>query len=317
MSIMTADFSDSNVWGLKYRPQTIQECILPKQVKAQFQEMINSGKVPNLLLASPIPGIGKTTSAMAIARELNADVLFLNASLNNSIDDVRTTILNFCSTVSLEDNPKIVLMDESDQITQSAQLALRGIFEQFSGVTFILTCNYAQKIAEPIRSRCSTINFEVPEEERKDILKQFLIRIFGILDKEGVKYDRKVVVEFVNKHFPDFRKVLNELQRFAIGGDIDVSILNAVLDTKLDELVGYIKNRDFTSVRKWIGENNIDFTTFYGKLYDDMYEFLEPSSIPETVLTLAKYQHMSATVADHQLNCAACMIELMSCTSFR
>ena len=179
-----------------------------------------------------------------------------------------------------------------------------------------MTCNYVQKIIEPIRSRCSTVTFEVPEDERKDILKQFLIRVFGILDAEGVKYDRKVIVEFVNKHFPDFRKVLNELQRFAVNGDIDVSVLTAITDTKLNDLIGFVRSRDFNSVRKWIGENNIDFSTFYGKMYDDMYESLEPSSIPETVLTLAKYQHMSATVVDQQLNCAACMIELMSCTSF-
>lgn len=316
MSLMTADFSDSTVWGLKYRPQSVQECILPKRVKEQFQGIVDSGKIPNLLLASPVPGIGKTTSAYAICKQLGADVLFLNASVDNSIDDVRNSIISFCSTVSMEDNLKVVFLDEFENFSTSGMLALRGVLEQYPGVSFIMTCNYVQRVIEPIRSRCSVVNFEIPEEERKDILKQVLVRVFQILDREGVQYDKKVVLEFVTKYFPDFRKVLNELQRYSIGGVIDTGVLVAIADSKLNSLVGFIKERDFSNARKWIGENNIDFATFYGKLYDEMYEGLDPSSIPETVITLAKYQHMSSSVADQQLNCAACIIELMSCTSF-
>lgn len=317
MSILTSDFSNSTVWGLKYRPQTIQECILPKQVKEQFQQIVDTGEALNVIFASSIPGTGKTTSALAIAKEIGADVLFLNASVDNSIDNVRNSIISFCSTVSMEGNPKLVFLDEADHLSPAAQMALRGVIEQYSGVSFILTCNYIQRIVEPIRSRCPPVIFEIPEDERKDILRQFLIRVFQILEKEGVEYDKKVVVEFVNKNFPDFRKILNELQRFALCGKIDSSVLVAIQETKLNVLVDSIKNRNFSEARKWIGENNVDFSSFYGKLYDDIYDSLDPSSIPETVITLAKYQHMSSTVVDQQLNCAACVIELMSCASFK
>lgn len=317
MSLMTSDFSNSTAWGLKYRPKTIQECILPKQVKEQFQKIVNTGEVLNLIFASSIPGTGKTTSAIAIAKEIGADVLFLNASVDNSIDNVRNSIISFCSTVSLDGNPKMVFLDEADHLSPQAQMALRGVMEQYSGVSFILTCNYVQRIVEPIRSRCPPIIFEIPEAEKKDILRQFLVRVFGILDNEGVEYDKKVVVEFVSKNFPDFRKILNELQRFALCGSIDAAVLSAIQDTKLSGLIDFIKNRNFSEARKWIGENNVDFSSFYGKLYDDMYSLLDASSIPETVITLAKYQHMSSTVVDQQLNCAACIIELMSCASFK
>lgn len=317
MSLFNGNFEDSSIWSMKYRPSTIQECVLPKQTKDQFIGILASGKIPNLILASSTPGTGKTTSCLALCKQLGYDVLFLNASLDNSIDQMRTTITGFCSSVSLDDRPKVVFLDEADGLSQQAMASLRGVIEQHSNVSFVLTCNYVQKLIEPIRSRCAVIEFKIPDEDRKDVLKQFLTRVFHILDKESVEYDKRVIVEFVTKYFPDFRKVLNELQRYASGGPIDSGVLSSVSDAKVDTLIAAIRDREFSTARKWIGENTIDHATFYGKLYDEMYEKLEPSSIPPVILILAKYQHMSSMVADQQLNLAAAVVELMSESSFK
>lgn len=318
MSSIGPDHSDSNVWGLKYRPKTIDECVLPAQLRTEFTKIIDSGKIPNLLLHSFYPGSGKTTMAMILCETLGYDVLFLNASLQNSIDDFRNTVTNFCSSVSLEDKPKVVFCDESDRITPAAQDACRGIIEQFQGVTFIATCNYVRKLSEPFRSRFSEVPFKVPEEERTELLKKFIIRVFGILDKENVTYDRKVVAQFVSKYFPDYRKTLNQLQRYAMNGQIDAGILSQVGDVSVDGLFAAIKHKKFSDVRKWIGENtDLDWETFYGQLYEFIYDKIEPATIPPAILILSKYQFQSSTVADQQLNFSAAVVELMSEVVFK
>lgn len=318
MSLYSLNQDESSIWNMKYRPKTIDECVLPQHTKDQFNGMLEQKRIPNLLLASPTAGTGKTTSAMALCRALGYDVLFINASLENSIDDIRNTIVGFCSSMSLDGNPKAVLLDEVEFLSQNAMASLRGVIEQHSNVSFILTCNYAQKLIEPIRSRCATIEFKIPEDERKDLLKQFLMRVFKILDSEQVEYDKKVVVEFVQKYFPDYRKVLNELQRYAAGGKIDAGILSVIGDTKTDVLLDGLKSKDFSKVRKWIGENSgLDFTTFYGKFHETLYDHIVPSSIPPAVLHLAKYQYQAAFVADQQLNLTACMLEIMAECQFK
>ena len=317
MSLFNLDQSKETIWAMKYRPERIVDCVLPKANKAQFLGMLESGKIPNLLLSSTAPGSGKTTVALSLCKQLGYDVLFLNASLDNSIDDIRNTIIGFCSSVSLDSNPKCVLLDESDAMSQAGQAALRGVMEQFSNVSFILTCNYAQKLIEPIRSRCAHIEFKINDDERKELLKEYLKRVFFILTAEGVEFDKKAVIEFVQRYFPDFRKVLNELQRYSATGSIDLGVLSTTADSKVDGLIKAIKNREFSEARKWIGENAVDYATFYGKLYEEMYPQLDPSTIPPAILLLAKYQHMSATVVDQQLNLTACVLELMAEVSFK
>jgi len=318
MSIMTQDLSEASVWGIKYRPQTIQECILPVDLKTQFQKIVDTGKIPNLLLHSTQPGSGKTTSILCLCKQLGYDVLFINASLDNSIDDIRNKIVGFCSSVSLDDKPKVVFWDEADSLSLASQKGCRGLLEQYSNITFIMTCNYVGKLIEPIRSRFSTIEFKIPEDERKDLLKQFTIRVFEILDKEEVEYDKKAVLQFVSKYHPDYRKTLNELQRYSLSGCIDAGILSTIADVKVETLFTAMKERNFANARKWIGENaGVDWETFYGQLYELMYDRIEPSSIPPAILVLAKYQFQSATVADQQLNFAAAVVELMGEVQFR
>ena len=318
MSLMTADQSDSSVWGMKYRPKTLDECILPAEMKKEFAKIIETGKIPNLMLHSHNPGSGKTTISKVLCDTLGYDILFLNASSDNSIDDIRNTVTNFCSSVSLEDRPKVVFWDECDGLTASSQSAARGILEQFSGVSFIGTCNYIRKLSDPFRSRFSEIPFKIPESERTDLLKQFIMRVFHILDLEGVTYDKKVVAQFVSKYFPDYRKTLNQLQRYAMSGQIDAGILSSVAEVRLDTLFEHVKNKKFGEARKWIAENSdIDWETFYGQTYEALYEKIEPSTIPPAILILAKYQFQSSTVADQQLNFAACVVELMSEVVFK
>lgn len=318
MSSIGPDHSDSNVWGLKYRPKTIDECVLPAQLRTEFTKILESGKIPNLLFHTFYPGSGKTTMATILCETLGYDVLFMNASSQNSIDDIRNTVTNFCSSVSLDDKPKVVFWDESDRITSSAQDAARSIIEQFSGVTFIATCNYIRKLSDPFRSRFSEVSFKIPEEERTELLKQFIVRVFGILDKENVEYDRKVVAQFVSKYFPDYRKTLNQLQRYAMNGKIDAGILSQVADVRVDGLFDAIKHKKFSDARKWIGENtDLDWETFYGQLYEFIYDKIEPSTIPPAILILSKYQFQSSTVADQQLNFSAAVVELMSEVVFK
>lgn len=318
MSLYTVDKTQTSAWGMKYRPDTVEECILPKETKAQIRGILDSGKLPPMLFHSSTSGSGKSSLAISICRELDADVLFMNASLDNSIDDARTTITQFCSSVSLDDKPKVVVLDEFCFSSQNMQAAVRGILEQYQNVTFIFTCNYIHKVMNAIQSRCSVIEFKIPQEERQDLLKQFIRRVFQILEAEGIEYDPKVVVQFVTKYAPDYRKTLNELQRYAQGGAIDVGILNSVADVRIDGLVAGLKNKDFGGVRKWISENSgTDWTTFYGKLYEVLYEKVQSSSIPSLVLLLAKYQYQAGQVVDQTLNFSAFCIETMGEVQFK
>jgi DNA polymerase III delta prime subunit len=308
---MKSDF----IWVEKYRPKTIDECILPESTKSMFQEFLNKGEIPNMLLAGP-PGIGKTTVAKALCNELGVDVYVINGSDEGRfLDTVRNNAKNFASTVSLtsDSKHKVIIIDEADNTSNDVQLCLRAFIEEFAGnCRFIFTCNYKNKILEPLHSRCAVVDFSIKGKEKQQIAAQFFKRIQEILDAEGVEYDNKVLVELINKHFPDWRRVLNECQRYSVGGKIDSGILAAFSDIAVNELVKNLKDKNFAEVRKWIVSNlDNDTTVLLRRIYDSLYDALVPGSIPAAVLVLAKYQYQGAFVADQEINMLACLTELM------
>ena len=305
------------LWVEKYRPNTIDECILPESIKSTFRSMVESGESQNLLLSGSA-GCGKTTIAKALCNELDTDNIIINCSEDGNIDTLRTKIRNFASTVSLSGAKKIVILDEFDYSNaQSTQPALRGFIEEFSNnCRFILTCNFKNRIIEPLHSRCTTINFSVPKKEKPKMASQFMDRVKYIL--EGVPYEEKVIAELIMKHFPDFRRVLNELQRYSIAGSIDVGILTQIGEIHIKDLVSHMKSKDFTGARKWAVENlDNSPSELFRKVYDGLYEHLSPSSIPQAVLILAEYQYKSAFVADQEINLVACIVELMMGCEFK
>ena len=307
------------LWVEKYRPKTIDECILPESIKSTFQSMVDSGESQNLLLSGSA-GCGKTTIAKALCNELDTDNIIINCSEDGNIDTLRTKIRNFASTVSLSGAKKIVILDEFDYSNaQSTQPALRGFIEEFSNnCRFILTCNFKNRIIEPLHSRCTSINFSVPKKEKPKMASQFMERVKYVLDNEGIPYEEKVVAELIMKHFPDFRRVLNELQRYSISGSIDVGILTQIGEIHIKDLVSHMKSKDFTSARKWAVENlDNSPSELFRKVYDGLYEHLSPSSIPQAVLILAEYQYKSAFVADQEINLVACIVELMMGCEFK
>ena len=307
------------LWVEKYRPKTIDECILPESIKSTFQSMVDSGESQNLLLSGSA-GCGKTTIAKALCNELDTDNIIINCSEDGNIDTLRTKIRNFASTVSLSGAKKIVILDEFDYSNaQSTQPALRGFIEEFSNnCRFILTCNFKNRIIEPLHSRCTTVNFSVPKKEKPKMASQFMDRVKYILDEEGVPYEEKVLAELIMKHFPDFRRVLNELQRYSIAGSIDVGILTQIGEIHIKDLVTHMKSKDFTSARKWAVENlDNSPSELFRKVYDGLYEHLTPSLIPQAVLILAEYQYKSAFVADQEINLVACIVELMMGCEFK
>jgi len=307
------------IWVEKYRPKTIDDCILPESIKTTFKQMVDSGEVQNLLLAGGA-GCGKTTIAKALCSELDTDFIMINCSEDGNIDTLRTKIRNFASTVSLSGSKKIVILDEFDYSNaQSTQPALRGFIEEFSeNCRFILTCNFKNRIIEPLHSRCTTINFTVPKKEKPNLASQFMDRVKHILDTEGVSYEEKVVVEVIMKHFPDFRRIINELQRYSVSGGIDVGILTQIGEIHIKDLVSYMKNKDFTNARKWAVENlDNSPSELFRKVYDGLYEHTTSSSIPQAVLILAEYQYKSAFVADQEINLVACIVELMMGCEFK
>jgi len=307
------------LWVEKYRPKTIDECILPESIKSTFHSMVDSGESQNLLLSGSA-GCGKTTIAKALCNELDTDNIIINCSEDGNIDTLRTKIRNFASTVSLSGAKKIVILDEFDYSNaQSTQPALRGFIEEFSNnCRFILTCNFKNRIIEPLHSRCTSINFSVPKKEKPKMASQFMDRVKYVLDNEGIPYEEKVVAELIMKHFPDFRRVLNELQRYSISGSIDVGILTQIGEIHIKDLVEYMKSKDFTSARKWAVENlDNSPSELFRKVYDGLYEHLTPSSIPQAVLILAEYQYKSAFVADQEINLVACIVELMMGCEFK
>jgi DNA polymerase III delta prime subunit len=307
------------LWVEKYRPQTIDECILPEATKNMFREFVVRGELQNALFCGSA-GVGKTTVARALCNEIGADVLFINCSEDSGIDTLRSKIRNFASTVSLTNSKKVVILDEFDYANQnSLQPALRAAIEEFANnCRFILTCNFKNRIIEPIHSRCAVVEFKIDNKDKPKIAAQFFKRITHILKNEGIEFEPQVVAEIVNKHFPDFRRVLNELQRYSVSGKIDAGILVNLGDESFKTLVKHLKAKNFTEVRKWVGQNSdIETSSLFRQLYDKATDVLEPSSIPQLVLLLADYQHRAAFVADSEINIMACMVELMSSCKFK
>lgn len=307
------------LWVEKYRPQTISDCILSPSLKATFQQFVDDGKVPNLLLTGKA-GVGKTTVAKAMLRELDSDYIVINGSLNGNIDTLRNEIQTFASSVSFHAGRKYVILDEADYLNpNSTQPALRNFIEEFSGnCGFIFTCNYPNRIIKEIHSRCSVIDFKIPLEERPKLATLFYKRVVNILETESVKFETKVVGELIKKFFPDWRRMLNELQRYAATGKINSGILVSFSDESFKQLVQAMRAKNFTEVRRWIGENSdIDQTTMFRKFYDYASEFVTPNSIPQLVLFLADYQYKAAFVADSEINMAACFTEIMVDVEFK
>lgn len=311
--------AEQMLWVEKYRPQTIDECILPESTKNMFREFVGRGELQNTLMCGSA-GVGKTTVARALCNEIGADVLFINCSEDSGIDTLRSKIRNFASTVSLTNSKKVVILDEFDYANQnSLQPALRAAIEEFANnCRFILTCNFKNRIIEPIHSRCAVVEFKIDNKDKPKIAAQFFKRITNILKTEGVEFEPQVVAEIVNKHFPDFRRVLNELQRYSVSGKIDAGILVNLGDESFKTLVKHLKAKNFTEVRKWVGQNSdIETSALFRQLYDKATDVLEPSSVPQLVLLLADYQHRAAFVADSEINIMACMVELMSSCKFK
>ena len=306
---------DEFLWVEKYRPRKIEECILPDNIKKTFLDFLDKGEVPNLLLAGPA-GCGKTTVAKALCNELGVDYYVINGSDEGRfLDTVRNNAKNFASTVSLASTAKhkVIIIDEADNTTNDVQLLLRAFIEEFSGnCRFIFTCNYKNKIVEPLHSRCAVIEFGIKGKERQGIAASFFKRIKTILDTEGVEYDNKVLVELINKHFPDWRRVLNEIQRYSSGGAIDAGILATFSDVKVNNLIQNLKQKNFPEVRKWVVDNlDNDSGVLMRRIYDALYTSLANASIPAAVLIIAKYQYQIAFVADQEINLLACLTEIM------
>ena len=303
------------IWVEKYRPQQIDECILPDHIKKTFQDFVNQGEIPNMLLSGP-PGIGKTTVAKALCKQLGVDYYVINGSDEGRfLDTVRNNAKNFASTVSLtsESKHKVIIIDEADNTTSDVQLLLRASIEEFSGnCRFIFTCNYKNKIIEPLHSRCAVVEFGIKGRHKQEIAAAFFGRLIHILDQERIDADKKVLAELINKHFPDWRRVLNECQRYSVGGKIDSGILAHFSDVRVNDLVNNLKQKDYAEVRKWCVNNlDNDPAVLMRRIYDSLYESLIPATIPAAVLILAKYQYQIAFVADQEINLLACLTEIM------
>ena len=302
--------SEHMLWVEKYRPQKIEDCILPDALKKTFQEFVNRKEIPNLLFCGTA-GVGKTTVARALCNEVDCDYIIINGSDENGVDAVRTKIKNYASSMSLTGGRKVIILDEADYLTPNAQAILRAGIEEFaSNCSFIFTCNFKNRIIDPLHSRCTVIDFK-PNGSKAKMAAQFFKRVEWILQQEEITYERDVVAAIITKYFPDNRRILNELQRYGVSGTIDKGILAAVSDVKLDELVSALSNKDFAAARKWVSLNlDNDPARIFRNLYDGLNEKLKPNSVPQLVLILAKYQYQAAFVADHEINLSATMIEL-------
>ena len=302
------------LWVEKYRPKTIEETILPVELKATFQQFVDQKNIPNLILSGSA-GVGKTTVARAMLEQLGCDYIVINGSMNGNIDTLRNEILNFASSVSLSGGRKYVILDEADYLNaNSTQPALRNFMEEFSrNCGFILTCNFKNRIIEPLHSRCSVVDFKIGKSDMAKLAVQFLKRVENILTDESVEFDKAVVAQVIQKHFPDWRRVLNELQRYSATGRIDSGILVNLSEVSLKELITMLKSKDFSGVRKWVGENmDNDQNVIFRKLYDTCAEYLaDKQSEAQLVLIVSKYQYQSAFAADQEINMMACLTEMM------
>ena len=302
------------LWVEKYRPKLVGQCVLPDNTQKVFSEIVEKGEIPNLLLTGS-PGIGKTTIAKALCNQLECDWLMINGSdEGRMIDTLRTTITNFASTVSLSGGKKVLIIDEADYMNpESVQPAMRGSIEQFAqNCRFIFTCNFKNRIIPALHSRCSVVDFKIKKDDKPLLAQKFLSIVTGILDKESVKYKPDVVAQLIMKYFPDFRRVLNELQRYSVSGEIDTGILSSINEVNLNELVGGLRGKKFSEVRKWANQNiDQDTTKIFRKLYDNLSGQLKPQSIPQAVLIIADYQYKAAFVADQEINLVACLTEIM------
>ncbi len=310
--------SNEYLWVEKYRPQTIDDTILPKKLKQTFQKIVEGGELPNMLFTGTA-GLGKTTVAKALCNLLNCDYILINGSEEGNIDTLRTKIKQFASSVSLSGDYKVVILDEADYLNpQSTQPALRGFIEEFSNnCRFILTCNFKNRIIEPLHSRCGVYEFNTSKKDMVELCQSFMVRCQTILTKEDIKYDDKVLAELIMKFAPDWRRVLNELQRYSVNGIIDSGVLNIVSDKNYNELFSYLKNKDFKKMRSWVVSNiDTDAAAIFRAIYDRMSEKVAPQSIPQLVLILGDYQYKNAFVADHELNVVACLTEVMSDVQF-
>ena len=307
------------LWTEKYRPKTIGECVLPSGLKQTLSEFISKGDLPNMILSGG-PGVGKTTAAKAMLDELGLTYMFINGSEESGIDVLRTKIKNFASTVSLHGGRKYLILDEADYLNpQSTQPALRGFIEEFhKNCGFILTCNYKNRLIPPLHSRCSVVDFTIQKSEKKELAEQFFQRVMNILVVEEIKFEPKAVAEVINKFFPDWRRVINELQRYSVSGRIDAGILVDISEVNIKELMHSMKQKEFTNVRKWI-VNNIDNdpTRLFRRLYDNLYDYMDGSSIPHIVVILGEYQYKAAFVADQEINMLACLTEIMARGKFK
>lgn len=301
------------LWAQKYRPRKINDCILPAATKKMVNDMVARGEISHLLFTGG-PGMGKTTLAYCIAEELGSDIMYINASLENGIDVLRTKIQSFASTVSLSDSgPKLVILDEADGLTPVLQGALKGFLEAFSSnCRFIFTANLKHKLIEPLHSRCTVVDFRIDPDEKKTLMASFYKRVLSILDQQNVEFEPKVVAKLVERNFPDFRKTLNELQRYGVGGKIDSGILVSHGEDNFKELVKYLKEKNYKEVRGWVAKNeDIEASTLFRTLYDMACTQMAKDSVPKMVLTLADYQYKAAFVADQQINTSACLLELI------
>ena len=311
---------DQFLWVEKYRPQKIDDCVLPQTLKDTFKQYITQGELPSFLF-SGTAGVGKTTVAKALCNEIGAEYILVNGSdEGRSIDVLRTTIKGFASTVSLTDAKKVVIVDEADYMNaQSVQPALRSFIEEFSGnCRFIFTCNFKNRIIEPLHSRCAVIEFKIDSKDKQEIAATFFKRAVSILKQEQIEFDPKVVAELITKHFPDYRRILNELQRYSVSGKIDSGILLNMSEESFKDLVKLLKDKNFTEVRKWVAkQTDADTTSLFRELYDTASANMDPNSIPQLVLTLADYQYKAAFVADHELNIMAALTEVMANCKFK
>ena len=310
---------DMFLWVEQYRPKTIDDCILPQNLKNTFKEFVEQGNIPNVILSGG-PGVGKTTIAKAVLDEIGATYMMINGSEESGIDVLRTKIKNFASTVSLEGGRKYLILDEADYLNpQSTQPALRGFMEEFhKNCGFILTCNYKNRLIEPLHSRCSVIDFSIPKSEKANLAMDFMKRVEFILQSESVEYEKKVLAELIQRHFPDWRRALNELQRYSVSGRIDAGILIDMAEINIKELMLFMKEKEFTNVRKWVVNNlDVDSVRLIRSVYNSLYDFLDHSTIPHAVCILADYSYRGAFVADQEINTLACLTEMMAKCKFK